>query len=58
MSALFTRASGLAARRSLAGGYGATMQRRTAVGVVQDTDKKSEVLKKGARRDPELYVSR
>ena len=36
------------------------MQRRAAsdVGVAQDTDKKAEVLQKGARRDPELYVRR
>ena len=56
MSAFLTRASGLAARRNF-GGYGTT-QRRTASSaeVAQDTSKKAEVLKKGARRDPELYV--
>lgn len=58
MSPLIARASGAVARRTAFGGYGAAMQKRTAVGIAQDTQKKTTVLQKGAKRDPELYVSR
>ena len=56
MSALILRQAGAQTRRAI-GGYG-RIQRRTAAGVVQDTGKNPDVLKKGAKRDPELYVSR
>lgn len=54
MSTMFARATGLASRTK-AGGYGA-VQRRRAGGIAQDTPRDTSVLKRAAKRDPELYV--
>jgi hypothetical protein len=60
MSTLFVRSARTPLRRTI-GGYGKVQRYSESttgkIGIAQDTEKKGDVLQKGARRDPELYVS-